>query len=87
MPEVYDRCLGLAIFAPFAADIALRAVDVPNARVLELAAGTGIVTAGLVEALPDAEITATDLNPPMVRYGSLRGRPGLAGGRRAGPPL
>ncbi len=71
MPEVYDRCLGLAIFAPFAADLALRALDMPNARVLELAAGTGIVTAGLVEALPDAEITATDLNPPMVRYGSL----------------
>ncbi len=60
----------------------------PNARVLELAAGTGIVTAGLVEALPDAEITATDLNPPMVRYGSTPcRRPGLAGGRRPGPPL
>ena len=41
-------------------------------RVLEIAAGTGIVTAGLVEALPDAEITATDLNPPMVDYASTR---------------
>jgi SAM-dependent methyltransferase len=70
MPEVYDRCLGLAVFAPYAADLALRALDVPHARVLELAAGTGIVTAGLVEALPDADITATDLNPPMVTYGS-----------------
>ena len=39
---------------------------------LEIAAGTGIVTAGLVEALPDAEITATDLNPPMVDYASTR---------------
>jgi SAM-dependent methyltransferase len=72
MPEVYDRCLGLATFAPFAADIALRALDVPHARVLELAAGTGIVTAGLVEALPDAEITATDLNAAMVTYGAMR---------------
>ena len=72
MPEVYDRCLGLATFAPFAADIALRALDVPHARVLELAAGTGIVTAGLVEALPDAAITATDLNDAMVTYGSTR---------------
>ena len=70
MPEVYDRCLGLATFAPFAADLALRALDVPHGRVLELAAGTGIVTAGLVEALPDAQITATDLNPPMVTYAS-----------------
>ncbi len=70
MPEVYDRCLGLATFAPFAADIALRALELPHDRVLELAAGTGIVTAGLVEALPDAEITATDLNGAMVTYAS-----------------
>jgi SAM-dependent methyltransferase len=70
MPEVYDRCLGLAVFAPYAADLSLRAAAVSPARVLELAAGTGIVTAGLVAALPDAEITATDLNPPMVRYAS-----------------
>jgi SAM-dependent methyltransferase len=68
MPEVYDRCLGLAVFAPYAADLALRAASLPHARVLELAAGTGIVTAGLVEALPDAEITATDLNQAMVTY-------------------
>jgi SAM-dependent methyltransferase len=72
MPEVYDRCLGLATFAPYAADIALRALDVPHDRVLELAAGTGIVTAGLVEALPDADITATDINDAMVTYGSTR---------------
>ena len=72
MPEVYDRCLGLATFAPYAADIALRALDIPHARVLELAAGTGIVTAGLVEALPDADITATDINDAMVTYGSTR---------------
>jgi SAM-dependent methyltransferase len=72
MPEVYDRCLGLATFAPYAADIALRALDIPHDRVLELAAGTGIVTAGLVEALPDADITATDVNDAMVTYGSTR---------------
>jgi SAM-dependent methyltransferase len=72
MPEVYDRCLGLATFAPYAADLALRAAEVPHTRVLELAAGTGIVTAGLVEALPDAEITATDLNQAMVTYAASR---------------
>jgi SAM-dependent methyltransferase len=42
-------------------------------RVLELAAGTGILTAGLVEALPEAEIIATDLNPAMVEYAAARG--------------
>ena len=51
----------------------------PHARVLELAAGTGIVTAGLVEALPDAEITATDLNPPMVELRRRRGSPARRG--------
>jgi SAM-dependent methyltransferase len=70
MPEVYDRCLGPAVFAPLAADLAHRALLYAGGsrRVLELAAGTGILTAGLVEALPDAEITATDLNPAMVTY-------------------
>lgn len=72
MPEVYDRCLGLATFAPYAADLALRAMELPHARVLELAAGTGIVTAGLVEALPEAEIVATDLNQAMVSYAASR---------------
>jgi len=54
MPEVYDRCLGLAVFAPFGAELALRAAELNPSRVLEIAAGTGIVTAGLLEALPVA---------------------------------
>jgi SAM-dependent methyltransferase len=70
MPEVYDRCLGPAVFAPLAGDLATRAQMYAGGsrRVLELAAGTGILTAGLVEALPEAEITATDLNPAMITY-------------------
>jgi SAM-dependent methyltransferase len=72
MPEVYDRCLGPAVFAPLAADLAHRAhLHAGGSRsVLELAAGTGILTAGLVEALPDADIIATDLNAAMVGYAS-----------------
>jgi SAM-dependent methyltransferase len=72
MPEVYDRCLGPAIFAPYAGDLALRAAKLRPRRVLEIAAGTGILTAGLVEALPNAEITATDLNDAMVHYAAER---------------
>jgi SAM-dependent methyltransferase len=69
MPETYDRCLGPAVFAPVAADLATRAgMYATPGRILELAAGTGILTAGLVAALPDAEIMATDLNPAMVEY-------------------
>ena len=35
-------------------------------RILETAAGTGVVTAALHRALPDAEIVATDLNQAML---------------------
>lgn len=73
MPETYDRCLGPALFAPFAAELAGRVTALGPQRVLELAAGTGIATAALVSALPTADITATDLNPAMVSWGSARG--------------
>ena len=38
------------------------------ARILETAAGTGVVTEALHAPLPDAEIVATDLNPPMLDH-------------------
>jgi SAM-dependent methyltransferase len=68
MPEMYDSCLGPALFAPFAARVAAAAQALAPRRVLELAAGTGILTAELARALPAAEITATDLNPAMVAW-------------------
>lgn len=76
MPERYDRCLGPALFAPYARYLAAMAAEAGPRVVLELAAGTGIVTAELVRALPTAAITATDLNPAMVS---------LAGARVSGP--
>jgi SAM-dependent methyltransferase len=72
MPETYDRCLGQAVFGPHAADLANRAGALGPERVLELAAGTGILTARLVAALPHASITATDLNMAMVEFASGR---------------
>jgi SAM-dependent methyltransferase len=72
MPEVYDRCLGPTVFAPYAVDLARRAAQMAPHTVLELAAGTGILTAALMAALPDAEIVATDINPPMVGYATSR---------------
>ncbi|MDT4938781.1 MAG: hypothetical protein QOG80_2452 [Pseudonocardiales bacterium] len=72
MPEVYDRCLGPALFAPYAEYVAARAATLAPRTVLELAAGTGIVTAELVQALPDASITASDLNGAMVAWASER---------------
>lgn len=72
MPDVYDRCLGAAVFGPFAVDLARRAARLAPRSVLEIAAGTGIVTAELLAASPGAHVTATDLNPAMVEAGRTR---------------
>ncbi|HEX8571864.1 MAG TPA: class I SAM-dependent methyltransferase [Allosphingosinicella sp.] len=66
IPAIYDRCLGPFLFEPYAADLARRSAALGAGRVLETAAGTGIVTAALARALPEAEIVATDLNPAML---------------------
>ena len=72
MPETYDRFLGPAVFVPHAIDLARRAATLGASRLLEVAAGTGLLTRALVEALPVARITATDLNEAMVLYASAR---------------
>ncbi|MEA2843826.1 MAG: hypothetical protein QOJ69_1497 [Actinomycetota bacterium] len=69
MPEAYDRWLAPAVFRPFAADIARRVAGHAPHRVLELAAGTGVLTRELVAAVAFAEVTATDLNDAMVDFG------------------
>lgn len=63
----YDRGLGPVIFADYASDIVGRAALSTPARVLETAAGTGIVTRLLRDRLPSStKLTATDFNPPML---------------------
>ena len=66
IPALYEQYLVPMIFAPYAADLARRAAAARPRRVLEIAAGTGVVTRALVDALPDADIVATDLNPAML---------------------
>ena len=67
IPDFYDRCLGPNIFVDYADDIATRVAAHSPKRVLELAAGTGIVTLALRKHLPPAtQLTATDLNQPML---------------------
>lgn len=70
IPALYDRHLGPMLFAPYAADLVRRLGAAE--RVLETAAGTGIVTRALAGALPDAAITATDLNQPMLDLAAQR---------------
>ena len=70
MPDAYDRFLGPVVFRPFAMDLVYRVSKFEPRRILELAAGTGVVTRELTSTLPEAEVVATDLNSAMVKYGS-----------------
>jgi ubiquinone/menaquinone biosynthesis C-methylase UbiE len=70
MSDAYERWLVPTVFRPFAVDLARRAGQAST--VLEIAAGTGVLTAELARALPGARITATDLNESMVRVGRER---------------
>ena len=54
IPEFYHNCLGPFLFEPYAEDLARRAQALRPCRILETAAGTGIVTAALARALPEA---------------------------------
>jgi SAM-dependent methyltransferase len=65
--EFYDLWLVPLIFEPYAADLATRTASKYPRRVLEVAAGTGVVTRAMAAVLPDhTEIVATDLNQPML---------------------
>lgn len=68
MPAAYAAGLEAAVFAPFAAELAGRTGGAR--RVLEVAAGTGVVTRALLDA--GCEVVATDLNPAMVALGAQR---------------
>jgi ubiquinone/menaquinone biosynthesis C-methylase UbiE len=66
IPAIYDRWLVPLLFEPWADDLAARAAALNPSDVLETAAGTGVVTERLARLLPNAHITATDLNPAMI---------------------
>ncbi|MBA2412955.1 MAG: methyltransferase domain-containing protein [Burkholderiaceae bacterium] len=72
--QLYETYLVPLIFAPYAADLVKRLASRPLTRVLEIAAGTGVVTRALVSVLPDSvSIVATDLNQPMLDQASAVG--------------
>jgi len=76
IPENYDRYMVPLIFAPYAADIAQRAASFSPSAVLEIAAGSGVVTRALGPKLsPTASYTVTDLNQPMLDYAASRQPP------------
>lgn len=67
VPRHYDAYLGPLFFEPYAVDLVARMEGLKPHRVLELACGTGRVTAHLVKTLPaSGGLTATDLNEAML---------------------
>jgi SAM-dependent methyltransferase len=77
MSALYETHLVPLIFAPYARDMANRLAARSVDRVLELAAGTGVVTRALAMLLPEhVSIVATDLNQAMLdearRLGTAR---------------
>lgn len=67
-PELYDRYMGPLLFGPYAEYVAGRVAGLQPDRILETAAGTGIVTRAVKEALPSAEVVATDINPAVAEF-------------------
>jgi SAM-dependent methyltransferase len=77
IPRLYEEYLVPLIFAPYAEDLAGRVAELAASRILEIAAGTGVVTRALATRLPaSTAIVATDLNPGMLetaaRIGTTR---------------
>ena len=71
IPNLYETHLVPLIFQPYAADLVNRVASRSLGRVLEIAAGTGVVTRKLASALPESvSIVATDLSQPMLDLAS-----------------
>jgi ubiquinone/menaquinone biosynthesis C-methylase UbiE len=67
VPKIYETYLVPLIFEPYATDVVSRLKPRNPSRVLEIAAGTGVVTRALASVLPaSASIVATDLNQAML---------------------
>ena len=67
-PALYDRYMGPLLFAPYAEYVAKRVALMRPKRILETAAGTGIATRAVSNALPAAELIATDINPGVLEF-------------------
>jgi SAM-dependent methyltransferase len=73
IPGIYETYLVPLIFQPYADDLASRVASRSAARVLEVAAGTGVVTRALDTVLPkETSIMATDLNQAMLDQAATR---------------
>ena len=73
IPKNYNAFLGPNIFDRYGREMAAHVAAATPGKVLELAAGSGIVTRHVRDALPgDVAITASDLNAPMLEVAQAK---------------
>jgi len=73
IPQLYDRYMVPLFFEPYAVHLASRVSQFAPGTLLELAAGTGVLSRSLAGALPsEVTIVATDLNQPMLDHAAAR---------------
>ena len=74
VPELYDRYLVPLIFESYADDLVRRLRLLDPGAVLEIAAGTGVVTRAMAAGLPETTtLTCSDLNQPMLDHAAKAG--------------
>lgn len=84
IPKLYETHLVPLIFEPYAADLSERLKSKGVTRLLETAAGTGVVTRALSAVLDrNASIVATDLNQAMLDEAAAVGTNRLVDWRQA----
>lgn len=71
-PDLYDRYMAPLLFEPYARVVTDRVSRLHPKRVLETAAGTGVLTQMIRDGLPEAEIIATDINPAVVGFAAKK---------------
>ncbi len=72
--KLYEAHLVPLIFEPYATDLVNRLASRTLSSVLEIAAGTGVVTRALASVLPErVSIVATDLNQAMLDQAAIVG--------------
>ncbi|MBK7903668.1 MAG: hypothetical protein IPJ97_12535 [Proteobacteria bacterium] len=77
VPDIYERYMVPLMFEPYARNLVAHVKDSTPERVLELAAGTGVLTRALLATSLPATVTimATDLNPQMLVQAQASARP------------
>src|SRR6185503_9258426 len=75
VPALYDRYRGPVFFQPYANDLARRVTHLSAGRLLETAAGTGVLTRVLARLLPQrVALVATDVSLDMIEFAAAQGQ-------------